>query len=74
MEITMHAGETFLVYDEAGVKREVTSEEFVSKEAGDEVDRRARQYMRDHPEVAYDRAVDIVLDADEPLKKNYARR
>ena len=37
----------------------------------DEVDRKAKQYCRDHQDVPYERAVEVVLDADEDLKIRY---
>jgi hypothetical protein len=36
------------------------------------VDERVRKYRAEHPETSYQKAFNIVLDADPELKKQYA--
>ncbi len=70
-EITMHAGETFLIYDESGLTREVTTEQLRRMSAGDEVDTRVKNYQATHPEASYEEGLDVVLKNSPRLKLTY---
>jgi hypothetical protein len=43
-----------------------------AQSVSDEVDERVRKYRAEHPETSYQKAFNIVLDADPELKKQYA--
>lgn len=70
-EVKMKAGETFLIYDESGFPREVTTEQLRRMSAGDEVDTRVKKYQRDHPEASYEEGLDVVLKNSPGLKQKY---